>query len=51
MEHNETTQTLINTAMLPNFLLWFGMILIMGYFWYLMEIKPYRNTKEDESEE
>jgi len=46
MEHNETTQTLINTAMLPNFLLWFGMILIMGYFWYLMEIKPYQDTEE-----
>jgi hypothetical protein len=48
MDNNETTQTLINTSMLPNFLLWLGLIIIMGYFWYLMEIKPYRgNDKED----
>ncbi len=47
MDHNETTQTLINTSMLPNFLLWLGLIIIMGYFWYLMEVKPYRDNKED----
>lgn len=39
MEHNETAQGMINTALLPNFLFLVGMVVIMGLLWYLLEYK------------
>jgi len=43
MDHNQTTVTVINTALLPNFLLWLAMFLVMGYLWYILEYKPYKD--------
>lgn len=39
MEHNATSEALINTAMLPNFLFLVALILSMGMLWYLLEIR------------
>jgi hypothetical protein len=39
MEHNATSETLVNTAMLPNFLFLLAMILVMGMLWYLLEFR------------
>lgn len=39
MEHNETAQAVINTALLPNFLFLLAMVLIMGMLWYLLEYR------------
>ncbi|MDX1295337.1 MAG: hypothetical protein R3302_03665 [Sulfurimonadaceae bacterium] len=39
MEHNETSEALINTAMLPNFLFLLAMLLVMGMLWYLLEYR------------
>jgi hypothetical protein len=47
MEHNQTAETLFNTALLPNFLLWFGVIILMGVLWYLLEYKPHRGDREE----
>lgn len=39
MEHNATSEAIINTAMLPNFLFLLALILAMGMLWYLLEIR------------
>jgi hypothetical protein len=37
MEHNNTSEALINTAMLPNFLFLLALALSMMMLWYLLE--------------
>lgn len=39
MEHNATTQTVVNMALLPNFLLWLGMFGILATLWYFLEYR------------
>ncbi len=39
MEHNATSQAIINTAMLPNFLFLLAMCLMLGMLWYLLEYR------------
>ena len=39
MEHNETAQAVINTALLPNFLFLVGLVISLGMLWYLLEYK------------
>lgn len=39
MEHNETTQHVIDMALLPNFLLWVAMFGILATLWYFLEYK------------
>lgn len=39
MEHNATSEALINTAMLPNFLFLLAMLLTLGVLWYLLEFR------------
>lgn len=37
METNQSTETLLNTAMLPNFLALLALALLMGALWYLLD--------------
>lgn len=37
MDHNSTSEALINTAMLPNFLFLLALTLSMMMLWYLLE--------------
>lgn len=39
MEHNDTAQTVINAALLPNFLFWLGMFGILATLWYFLDYK------------
>lgn len=39
MEHNATSEAIVNAAMLPNFLFLLAMVLIMGMLWYLLEAR------------
>jgi hypothetical protein len=39
MEHNATSEAVINIALLPNFLFLLGLTLCMGVLWYLFDYR------------
>ncbi len=49
MDVNETAQSIINPALLPNFFFLLSLFLMMGYLWYLYDYKPSQEHDEDET--
>lgn len=39
MNQNEPTQSVINVALLPNFLFLLSMVVVMGILWYFLEYR------------
>ena len=47
MDINETAQSVINPALLPNFFFLLSLFLMMGYLWYIYDIKPSQENEEE----
>jgi len=51
MDHNETAQTVINAALLPNFLFLLGLFLMLGFLWYHFDYKLEDNNTNPEQKD